>query len=93
MSLAYAPSSFGFGSDGHRIVARIAENRLSVSAKREVRRLLGSDDISSTDVPIWADQIRNQRPLTKPWHFVDRRFHIDPALRYIRCCCPVTSCG
>lgn len=61
--------SFAWGPEGHRIVAEIAQHHLSTAARREIEDLLGNDDLAA--VSTWADQIREQRPETFGWHFVD----------------------
>jgi hypothetical protein len=63
---------FAWGSEGHRIVAEIAEQYLEPKAAREIRALLAIENTSAlADVADWADQIRTQRRDTAPWHFVD----------------------
>lgn len=61
--------SFAWGPRGHRLVADLAHTRLTAAARREVVDLLGNDDLAA--VSTWADEIRNQRPETYGWHFVD----------------------
>jgi S1/P1 Nuclease len=67
--LSLPMSSFAWGPQGHRVVAELARERLSASALRQVRALLGNDDLGG--IATWADEIRNQRPETAGWHFVD----------------------
>jgi hypothetical protein len=62
-------TSLGWGPAGHRIVADIAQSRLNPTAKLRVRELLGDDDLAA--VSVWADEIKNERPETFGWHFVD----------------------
>ena len=54
---------------GHRVVARIAETRLTPHAAAAVRDLLGGQ--SMADASAWADLIRGRRPDTSPLHFVN----------------------
>jgi hypothetical protein len=61
--------SFGWGADGHRIVANIAEARLTPTAKAQVQSLL--DGAHLADVSVWADEIRRDHPETSRWHYVD----------------------
>ena len=61
--------SFAWGPEGHRIVAEIARRHLSAAARRQVRELLGNDDLAA--ISTWADEVRSQRPETYGWHFVD----------------------
>lgn len=60
---------FAWGPEGHRIVADIAESRLTPTAKLHIKELLGNDDL--TAVSVWADDIKGERPETHGWHFVD----------------------
>ena len=61
---------FGWGAEGHRIVARTAQRNLSGKARQEILRLLQRGETLES-VATWADVIRNSRPETKNWHFVD----------------------
>jgi hypothetical protein len=56
-----------WGTQGHRLVARIAENHLTTSARRAVRDLLGS--VRMAEVASWADQ--NHDGSTQTWHYVN----------------------
>ena len=64
-----ALQSFAWGPRGHRLVARIAQQQLNDETRREIRNLLGSDDLVA--IATWADEIRSQRPESARWHFVD----------------------
>ncbi len=68
--LAAAPSAFGWGVVGHDLVARLAAARLSPRAAEAITRILGPD-ATLTGISSWADQIRNQRRDTGPWHYID----------------------
>lgn len=59
-----------WGAQGHEIVALVALDNLTPSARRQVARLLGSDTMLVHDAS-WADEIRDARPETGPWHYVD----------------------
>ena len=63
-------SAWAWGSDGHAIVAEIAQRRLSDDATRMVERLLGRGH-SLASIASWADDVRDKRRNTKQWHFVD----------------------
>ena len=70
--IASAAQAFAWGSEGHRIVAEIAEQYLEPGPARQVRDLLAIENAATlADVSNWADQIRGQRRDTAPWHFVD----------------------
>jgi len=60
-----------WGSKGHKVVAALSLEYLSDGARAEIASLLGPDDGKYINAAVWADQIRNDRPKTKPWHFVD----------------------
>jgi hypothetical protein len=61
--LAWAP-------EGHQIAAAIAERELTPKARAAVTALLGNPDIMVLDSS-WADEIRQQRPETNAWHYVN----------------------
>jgi hypothetical protein len=61
--------AFAWGPEGHQIVGDIARDHLSVTAKQNLRALLGNDDLAT--ISTWADEVRPQRPETYGWHFVD----------------------
>ncbi len=70
LSCMNAAPVFGWGVEGHRIVARTAQRNLSAKARQEILRLLQRGETLES-VASWADTIRNSRPETKNWHFVD----------------------
>ncbi|HTS61310.1 MAG TPA: S1/P1 nuclease [Candidatus Acidoferrales bacterium] len=59
-----------WGPEGHDLVARLASAHLNPAAAAKVKEILGPDT-SMTSVSSWADQVRNSRRDTAPWHFVD----------------------
>jgi S1/P1 Nuclease len=61
--------SLAWGPEGHRIVADIAQTRLTPTARLHVKELLGNDDLAA--ISVWADDIKGERPETYGWHFVD----------------------
>ena len=67
--LAPAVALYGWGREGHRIVADIAQERLTAVTKRNVQSLIGNNTLAS--VANWADEIRPERDETFGWHFVD----------------------
>ena len=67
--------AFAWGPKGHRVVADIARDHLSASARRAIVDLLGSDDLA--EISTWADGIKRQRPETNAWHFVDIPWNAD----------------
>lgn len=58
-----------WGVMGHRIVARVAEARLTPAAAAEVARLLDGAGIPA--VASWADSFRVKHPESGVWHYVD----------------------
>jgi len=58
-----------WGSQGHHIVARIAQTRLTPETQRAVAALLGDEDFVT--IATWGDEVRSARPETYNWHFVD----------------------
>jgi len=60
----------GWGPEGHDLVVRIAEAQLTPAARAGVAEILGPDR-TLLSVASWADSIRNARPETGPWHYVD----------------------
>jgi hypothetical protein len=79
--LALGQPAWAWGPEGHVIVARIAELHLSPSALKAVTAALNSTNDPATHIRIsddgvanWPDRIRQQRPESGPWHFVDIPF-------------------
>ena len=65
-------NALSWGTEGHRIVAEIAEQLLEPDTAHKVRDLLALENATTlADAANWADQIRGQRRETAPWHFVD----------------------
>ena len=54
---------------GHRIVARIAELRLTPHTRYAVRDILGGQSLA--DASVWADNIKNYRHDADPLHYVN----------------------
>jgi len=97
-------STWGWGCRGHQIVALIADKQLTAEARAGVESLIG-DPGTVTDIPrscsttglppiahvsTWADDVRNARPDTGAWHFLDipRGATAGPATRF----CPTGGC-
>lgn len=62
--------AFAWGQEGHSVVAEIAQRRLTPAAADAVARLLGQGH-SLTAIASWADDVRDARPESYNWHFVD----------------------
>jgi hypothetical protein len=69
LSFCFSTAALGWGPEGHQVVADIARSRLTPTAQRHIRELLGNDDLAA--ISTWADEVRAQRPETFGWHFVD----------------------
>jgi hypothetical protein len=71
LSLLLAPApAFAWGAEGHEIIAAIALRELTPTARARAASLLGGDTMLIHDAN-WADEIREQRPETGRWHYVD----------------------
>ncbi len=76
--LAGTPIAHAWGPKGHRIVAHIAELRLSEDAHRALSQILETQEqISDNYICNWPDYVRRDMPETGPWHFVDIPFEAD----------------
>jgi len=62
--------ALAWGQEGHSIIAEVAQRRLSPAAVDVVKDLLGAGH-SLASVASWADSVRDARPETYNWHFVD----------------------
>jgi hypothetical protein len=66
--------AFGWGMEGHRLVVRLAETMLTPQARVEVASTLAPGETLGA-LASWADEVRNRRKDTVPWHFVDIPLH------------------
>lgn len=53
--------AWGWGKEGHRIVARIAVDNLSDKARQGIAMLIPGQQIHDTDVALWADSFNQAR--------------------------------
>ena len=60
---------WGWGRDGHRIIATVAEDHLNETTKVMIQSLIGNNHLYS--IASWADDIRRERRDTAPWHYVN----------------------
>src|SRR5262245_60366434 len=58
-----------WGGAGHHIISRVAFSQLTPDARQLVLELLGDEDF--VEISTWADRVRNDRPETANWHFVN----------------------
>jgi hypothetical protein len=70
MALLAPSKALAWGAEGHEIVAAIALRELTPAARNEAGRLLGGPVMMVHDAS-WADEIRDSRPETGAWHYVD----------------------
>lgn len=88
--VAQPSTAMAWGAQGHRVVARIAAERLTDRARAEVEELLGSpaaDTMAAAST--WADEIKRERQNTRPWHYIDLPVS-NPA--YDAAYCPNDAC-
>ena len=62
--------AYGWGPEGHSLVARIATAELTPAAQAKVAELLGPGQTLAS-IASWADQVRRERANTGPWHYID----------------------
>ena len=72
-----------WGEEGHSIIAEIAQQRLSPAAAQMVAGLLKGRSLAS--IASWADDVRDTRPETTQWHFVDNPLDV-PTYKPTRDC-------
>ena len=61
-----------WGAVGHHVVARIAWTRMTPAARDRASALLEGGGLPAfVAAATWADDVRNSRPETYNWHFVD----------------------
>jgi hypothetical protein len=68
--LQAAPPAWAWGRLGHRVISRLAEARLTPTAKAAIAELLEPGE-SLPDASLWANENRGRLPKTSPWHYVD----------------------
>lgn len=68
--LGWAGLAHAWGEQGHRLIADMAQDRLSPAAQQRLKGLLALEGHGAlADISVWADQHRN--PTTAPWHYVN----------------------
>ncbi len=68
LTLAQSPAE-AWGKKAHRLVAGVAESLLDDQTRQAVDELTGPRGL--VGVATWADEIRDARPETGPWHYVN----------------------
>ena len=82
LACSVAAHAFAWGSDGHSIIAELAQRRLTPEARQEMERLLGPG-VSLASVANWADDYRAAHPETSRWHFINfpvKEDRYDPSI-------------
>jgi len=70
VSVATVSIAHAWGTEGHQVIALIAQSQLTPKAKSEVDRLLAQEPGETlASVSTWADEHRN--PSTASWHYVN----------------------
>ena len=71
-------AAWGWGNQGHEIIATIAADNLSLSAREQVARILGTaSDAESLEKAMAAASVRPDTEFreedrsTAPWHYID----------------------
>ena len=62
---------FGWGAEGHQMVAEIAKKKLNPGVEQKVQKYLGSK--SFKEAAVWMDEIKSDHTFDymKPWHFAN----------------------
>ncbi len=62
--------AFGWGQNGHRVIAEIAERRLGGKSRAELSKILGP--VTLAEISTWGDEIRSdpEWDFVEPWHYV-----------------------
>ena len=83
LTLLMPSTLVGWGSEGHEIVASLAETRLTENVKRGIRSLIG--DASLVSIANRADEVRPERDETYNWQRCDKELaeHDVHLLRYL----------
>ena len=70
VSLGGSVSALAWGTEGHQVIAMIADKELTPVARTEIKRLLALEpDSTLASISTWADEHRS--PQTASWHYVN----------------------
>ncbi|MDO8769443.1 MAG: S1/P1 nuclease [Burkholderiaceae bacterium] len=62
--------AFAWGTEGHQVIANLAQAQLTPKARKEVARLLALEPVQTmASISTWADEHRN--PNSAAWHYVN----------------------
>jgi hypothetical protein len=81
--------AYGWGRDGHAIIADIATKHLNDKARRQIAVLLG-DGVTLASIASWGDEVRPQRPETSTWHYIN--IPVSGAEKDWMKYCPASGC-
>jgi len=73
--LGFTVSAQAWGPGGHRIVGEIAQQYLTPKTAKAVDEILSGKSLA--DAATWADEVRDQRPESKPWHYLNPPLDAD----------------
>lgn len=78
---ALATASFAWSDSGHGAIAKLAYRHLTPAAKKKFDALLkvgvAEKYQNGPMAAVWADDVRNERPETGPWHYINIHFRTD----------------
>ncbi len=68
--IIFTPQAMSLGQNGHRIVAQIAEDNLTPTAKKNISQLIKGVPLAKLST--WPDEIRSDKKWkhTAPWHYI-----------------------
>ena len=73
MAAVYAVPAFGWGQEGHRVIAKIAYDNLTPRAKKQMNKFMG--DRGMIYLANWPDEIKSDniypQSIKDGWHFQD----------------------
>lgn len=70
MAALVSQSAYGWGAEGHRLIAAIAGKHLNRKARQAIKAILEPGETLES-VSTWADEIRPARPETSTWHYIN----------------------
>ena len=70
ISLPTATPVWAWGRLGHRVISRLAEQRLTPNSREAIKALL-DDGETLADASTWADEQARRIRGSEPWHYVN----------------------
>lgn len=65
----FAPCAAAWGSKGHEVIGFVADQHLSAETRAALKEICSSPSLAY--IGNWADAVREDRPETAPWHYVN----------------------